>query len=405
MTYTTEEPRTPRTYSRRSVLKGTAIGAGGAVLIGTVGTGYRSEANGVWNSGEGEPYELWSTWQDLPGHKAIVGAGILAANPHNTQPWIFAIEGDTITVSSDTSRTMPHTDTDAREHLAGLGCAVENMVMAARGLGLHATVRTWPSPDVAARLTLVPGPTPTDRELALVAAISKRHTHRGPFTSDAVSSDGLARLGNSDAGVAAALGASVHWVTDPAAVAALGELYVDATQAIIDDEDMSVEGFAWFRSTRSSIEKHRDGLTLGCQGLSSFMLAAAKILPASPRTDGDAFWLKSTRDTHTATAAAYGVIAVSDTDDAAARIDGGRLLERLHVAATADGLAVHHMNQVSERIVRDAALGASSSFAKHWESIVGLPASRSLVAFRIGHPDGTARRSPRRAVEAVLTAA
>lgn len=405
MTITTEPSHSPHTYSRRTVLKGAAIGAGGVALVGAGGVGIRSEENGVWNSGKGEPYELWDTWQDLPGRSAIVGAGVLAANPHNTQPWTFRIEGDTITVAPDDTRTMPNTDTDSREHLAGLGCAVQNMVMAARGQGLDSGVQRWPSPDVAARLTLTRGAAPTEREQALVAAISGRHTYRGAFTDEAVTTEDLALLDDFRADDASAFGASVRWVTDPVALASLGALYVDATQAIIDDEEMSVEGFGWFRSTRSSVERHRDGLTLDCQGLSSFMLAASKILPAMSRKDGDAYWLKTTRDVHTATAAAYGVIAVSDTSDASARIDGGRLLEHIHVAATADGLALQHMNQVSERIARDAALGAPDNFTARWEAIVGLPASSSLVAFRIGHPGAAARRSPRRALGAVLVGA
>lgn len=406
----TERSHTPHTYSRRTVLKGAAIGAGGVAIAGAGGAGIRGGVNGVWNAGKGEPYELWDTWQTQPGHAAIVAAGVLAANPHNTQPWIFSIDGDTIAISPDDSRAMPATDTDSREHLAGLGCAVQNMAVAARGMSLDATVQTWPAPTVAASIALTPGAAPTDRELALIAAISERHTHRGPFSSKGLSADELARLDDADTRGASGPGAltdaaSVRWVTDPAAVASLGELYIDATRAIIDDEQMSVEGFSWFRSTRSSIERHRDGLTLDCQGLSTFMLAAAKILPATSRTKGDAFWLKSTRDVHTATAAAYGVIEVSDASDPAARVNGGRLLENIHVAATADGLALQHMNQVSERITRDTALRTNDVFSKRWESLVGLPMSRSLVAFRIGHPDGTARRSPRRRLDSVLSGA
>ena len=391
-----EQPA-PRTYSRRSVLKGTAVGGGAVALASVAGIGYRSEDNGVWNSGSGKPYELWDGWQEVPGHGAIVAAGILAANPHNTQPWTFTVDGDTIDVAPDDSRSMPRTDADAREHIAGLGCAAENMVIAARGRGLDSAIDLWPAPDVAVRITLAPGPTATERETALADAIARRHTNRGPYSPTTVSSDDLARLTDADAGAA-----SVRWVTDPIAVAQLGSLYVDATQAIIDDEESSIEGFSWFRSTRADIEKYRDGLTLDAQGLDSLTLAAAKILPATSRTSGDKFWLKSTREVHTATAAAYGIITVPHVQDATDRINGGRLLEHVHVAATADGLALHHMNQVTERIARDAALGDPDAFGARWEAAVGVPAQSTLVSFRIGHPHRAPRRSPRRAVESVL---
>ena len=60
---------------------------------------------------------------------------------------------------------------------------------------------------------------------------------------------------------------------------------------------------------------------------------------------------------HTATAAAYGVILVDDVADRAAQVAGGRLLARMHLSATANGLGFHHMNQITERIERDRALG------------------------------------------------
>ena len=103
----------------------------------------------------------------------------------------------------------------------------------------------------------------------------------------------------------------------------LGALYVDATEAIVGDREQSVEAFSWFRNDRSDIDRHRDGLTLDGQGLGGLTLVAAKLLPAQSRTDGDAFWVKATRETHTATAAAYGVIVVDDVLDRTAQVTGG----------------------------------------------------------------------------------
>ena len=46
-----------------------------------------------------------------------------------------------------------------------------------------------------------------------------------------------------------------------------------------------------------------------------------------------------TRDVHTKTAAAYGVITVADPHDPAIQLIGGRLLQRIHLGATHRGLA------------------------------------------------------------------
>lgn len=388
-----------RGVSRRRVLKAIGIGGGAVVIAGAAGVGIRGETNGVWNQGEGAPYELWSTWQKAPGLNSVVAAGALAANPHNTQPWAFVVDQETIDVFADPDRIMPTGDPDGRERIAGFGCAIENMALAARTRGLDTRVIPWPDadPDHIARLELRPGTAVTAKERTLAEAISARHSNRGPYTSEAVDENVLSALMQDAPG-----GAEVLWITDPSRLADLGKLYVEATQAIVDDKQMSVEAFSWFHSDRPDVDRYRDGLTLDCQGLDGFTLFMAKILPAQSRTSGDEFWVKSTRKVHTATARAYGIIRVSDTADPEDRLAGGGLLEHLHLAATAAGLGMHHMNQITERIARDAGQGNSDRFGTRWSKLIGVPAAEGLLSFRIGHPERKPSPSPRRALDAVL---
>ncbi len=113
--------------------------------------------------------------------------------------------------------------------------------------------------------------------------------------------------------------------------------------------------------------------------------------------------MKSTRDVHTATAAADFVITDGNGADQAAQVTGGRLLARMHLAATALGLGFYHMNQITERIDRDHALGNPDAFAGRWSQLLGRPASTGLVSFRIGHPEREAGLSPRRSLTDVVT--
>lgn len=387
-----------RRVSRRSVLKAIGIGGGAVALAGATGVGIRGALNGVWSGGSGEPYELWWSWQDAPGLTALVAAGVLAANPHNLQAWRFAIDQDEIDLHADPDRIMPIGDADGRERMAGYGCAIQNMVLAARDRGLDADVDLRPDgPDRIARLRLTPGPGASERERQLAAVIAGRHSNRGPYADGPVPPDALAALGAGAPG-----GAEVHWVTETARRAELAALYVEATQAIVDDDETSMEAYSWFRSERADIDRHRDGLTLDCQGLDGLTLFAATILPPQSRTEGDAFWVNATRDVHTATA--YGIIRVPDAADPAARIAGGRLLQHVHLAATADGLALQHMNQVTERIARDTATASPDLFTERWAEAIGIPTAEALVAFRIGHPERDAEPSPRRGLADVLLA-
>lgn len=388
-----------RRLSRRRMLKSAGIGAAAVLLGSAAATGVRAQTNGVWVREHGDAYALWRDWQAAPGLEKLVAAGSLAANPHNIQPWSFAIGANSIEVYSDPARAMPVSDSSGRERIAGCGCAIENLVVAARSEDLDAAVTAWPDtdPEHIAHIDLAPGGPATAREQELASAIAGRHTNRGPFSRRPVTSDVLESLAAD-----APAGAELAWVTDPGRISALGDLYVAATRSITEDEQMSTEAFSWFRNDLADVERHRDGLTLNCQGLDGFTLAMAKILPAQSRRSGDAFWLRTTRDTHTATASAYGIVRVSDVEDAHDRLAGGRLLEHVHLAATAAGLAVQHMNQVGERITREAALRATDRFGAGWADATGIAPGQSLLGFRIGYPGRVAGPSPRRPVSDVL---
>ncbi|MFD3581257.1 Acg family FMN-binding oxidoreductase [Streptomyces sp. NPDC058683] len=384
--------------SRRSAMKLVGLGLGTIAAAGVGVGGVRAATNGAFSAGSGDPYGLWHDWTTLSGIDRVVAAGVLACNPHNTQAWRIAVNGDTIHVYSDARRRMPLNDASAREHFAGLGCAVENMVIAAGPAGFTAHVTLFPdgiASDHVARIALRDGGTGQDRDLA--AAIPHRHTNRGPYKSTPVDLGGFTEQSSRIDG------ASVLWITDKAAREQLGRLYVEATEAITADTAQSTEAFSWFRSARSTIDRHRDGLTLDGQGLGGLTLFAAKLLPAQSRKDGDAFWVKATREVHTATAAAYGVITVDDVTNRMAQVSGGRLLARMHLTATSLGLGLHHMNQITERIDRDRAAGSLDVFSARWAAVLGRPAPTGLLSFRIGHPERTPGLSPRRSLKDVLT--
>jgi hypothetical protein len=94
---------------------------------------------------EGDAYAPWGLWNDLSlqgAPLALVAAAVLAANPHDTQPWLFRISDDAIEVLADLSRNLGAMDAFVREMHLGLGCAIENMLVAAGPNGYDAEVAT-----------------------------------------------------------------------------------------------------------------------------------------------------------------------------------------------------------------------------------------------------------------------
>ncbi len=68
----------------------------------------------------------------------------LAANSHNTQPWKFGLSPGAISIRPDLSRRTPVLDPDEHHLWVSLGCATENLVLAAAALGKHADVAFGP---------------------------------------------------------------------------------------------------------------------------------------------------------------------------------------------------------------------------------------------------------------------
>jgi nitroreductase len=380
---------------RRGLLRSAGLGAATLLVMGDGLIAYRAYDQGVLSEGRGPAFRAVKDWKTYKGPVSAVAAAVLAASAHNTQPWVFAVSATRIDVFADPQRTTGANDALDREFHVSLGCALENLLLGAHANGYATDVALDPGgeADLVATVTLRPAPPLTTE---LYDAIGSRRSNRSEYNSDPLPTGTIESMaGLVDESVSPA---RLMFLDQEPGRGEFGELLVEATRAHVADEQQSLASFAWWRSSWDEVQRHKDGLNIDGVGLSPVVRTLGKLLPATSRTSADSTFVDLTVN-QARSAAAFGVITVDDSAVLGQQLAGGRLLQRLHLWATAHGLGFQHMNQITERIDRDRQQAATGVFDARLADLVG---GTALTAFRIGYPTLPSRPSPRRPAEEVL---
>jgi hypothetical protein len=205
-----------------------------------------------------------STWRhtgaqelnDAAKLQELVRYATLAANSHNTQPWRFALAPDTITLRPDPSRRTPAVDPDDHHLWVSLGCAAENLLLAARAFGLQGDLRVE---NAAVRIALTPAQAQRD---ALFEAIPKRQCTRSAYDGKPLAADQLNAL------KAACVLPNVNtvWLTETARMQELAGFVTRGVQAQMADPAFVAELKQWLRFNPNDAAAKRDGLYSGASG-------------------------------------------------------------------------------------------------------------------------------------------
>lgn len=379
-------------------------------MVAAGGLAWRAYDQGVVSRGMGPGYEPWTDWRSdtAAGPLAVVRAGILAASPHNTQPWLFRASAQRVELYADTARNLGAFDPYLREMHIGLGCALENMTRAARVIGYDVAVSLRPGPltapsadatrpELVATLDLAAA---RPRPDALVDAIPRRRTDRGayeigrPVPAEMLQAMWAAFQDDADV--------RLFLFSAPGERKQVGDLIIEATEAIVADPAMVAASDRWFRHRWVDVHRKRDGLTLDAAALGPFLTAIAKILPPASGETSHRYWLDATRDVQVPTSALFGLIAVRDPYDRPQALRAGQRWQRLHLMGTARGLAMQPINQPVEMVDRERELDRPPRAAAALAALTGDATWKPTFAFRAGVPTRRPAPSPRRPVEAVV---
>ena len=314
------------TLSRRKIL--TLIGGGTVVAATGASAGFLMTRT---------PHRALAPWAaagayDDPRLNALSFA-LLAPNPHNLQPWQVGLEGDdVVVVHNDPNKRLPHTDPYDRQITIGMGCFLEQMVLAAGASGYAVDLQLFPEgeagPVALARFSQ--GGTPD----LLAEHILNRRSCKEPFRDTPVPNAMANEL---------ELYADVY--TDDATVDALKKLTWDAWMVEATTHRTMMESVDLMRYGKAEIEASPDGIDLGGPMLEALMFAG--LLTREQQADPESTSFKQGvaiyQEMLSATPA-Y-VALTSKTNSRAEQITAGRQWLRLNLKTTAMGLALHPVSQ------------------------------------------------------------
>jgi nitroreductase len=300
---------------------------------------------------------------------------ILAPSVKNSQPWAFSVQGNRVHLIADLGRGQPIADPNRRELYISLGCALENLLVAAEHFGFRHGVSYFPEPshqELVATVLFAPGGVPSHaRAGATLAAILRRHNDNSVFRSVPVPEQLRLRL------LACCVESELrlHLTDDDLFRRWIDALTLEADRVEFADAAFRKELGYWIGQ--------------GVFGESPIVarferMAVSRLDLGEPVARQDHAIVES--------AALLGLVCATG-DSHLMHVRSGQLFERLWLTATAMGVSVHPMSQTMRRPELRSAVA----------ELLPSPGWTPQHLFRVGFSSREdSRRTPRRPLEDVV---
>jgi hypothetical protein len=325
------------------------------------------------------------TWHHYDLHKdardyvTLVQYATLAASSHNTQPWKFRIQSNRVVILPDLSRRCPAVDPDDHHLYASLGCAAENLLLAAQAAGLQG----HSSYDTSASSVHVAFEQGAPVRSALFEAIPLRQSCRAEYDGSSLTAEQLRLLEAAGTGN----GVSIMFLDDSKQKEQVAEYVAAGNTAQFADPAWSAELKSWIRFNARDAIRLGDGLygpVMGNPDVPAWVGRLFMRLAFSAKQ-------QNRKDIRHIRNASVIAVLFSEVDDKPHWIEAGRCYERLALQAAALGLRAAFINQPVE----------VSALRPQFASFLGIGNRRPDLVVRIGRgPDMP--RSLRRPVSEVI---
>jgi|SRR3989339_349459 len=317
--------------------------------------------------------------------KEIIRLATLAPSGHNTQPWYFSVNKNVITILPDYSRSLPVVDPDDHALFISLGCALENLVIAAEQYGYRPDIKYSLEKEKSEKIEIELKKNDDFRDNELFKAIPQRQATRQRFNGKPIPEKDLQTLNTASSQE----GVIFKIFTEETEIEPLIEFVKEGNRIQFNNKQFVDELVSWIRFSKSDAERLRDGLRSAVIGAPSIPQWMGKVIMKFSSPENEAKKCEKSMKSSSGL-----MLFIAMNDDRLSWINLGRSFERVVLRATLLNIKHAHLNMPCEEI------SVRQKLQKH----LGLSNEQPLLLLRIGYADSMPK-SFRRPVEDVLKTA
>lgn len=374
--------------NRRNFMRLVVIGAGtsavGLYAVGQMGqVNYADPAYLYWNKNSKGSLNL---------ENYLVLCASLAPSAHNTQPWKFLVEKDEVSLFADTQRNLGSADPDKKMLLVSVGCALENLSVAASHLGKNIDIsissdEEFNKTGLCAKINIIDSDKAAPNPL--FESIFKRQTTRAPYVKIPNSNE----FTNSIAAHGEFESLKLHWFESDSDLQKIGAIHSEAVRSFVGNDQAYRDSLKWWRYSRPEILEKRDGISIFTSAAPSLIkqyfqyAVEEKDMVSDFGKNGEIDLMDKLFNA----TPLWGVITSSQKSNQA-RINSGQLLERVYLEATRQDYRVMPIAYVPQQL----------DHADKFKKAFNIPDSDELLAiFRVGQAE-LCEKSVRRPLNEII---
>lgn len=266
----------------------------------------------------------------------LVSQAVKAPSGHNTQPWLFKLLPEAIEIHPNFEKSLPVVDPDNRELFVSLGCATENLCIAASQKGYETAVSVSKKGIIIVSLAkkeTIPNP--------LFEQITFQQTNRSVYSGKIPQKD-IETLQNlpSEAGIK-----YYFYENGSAEFDTISKFVFRGNSLQMQNEAFKNELKSWMRYNKTHQDRTQDGLSyavFGAPNVPRFIAKSIISLAINEKTQNKADGKKIASSSHL-------VLFTCEGNTIQEWVNLGRVLQRFLLKTTELGIAHAYLNQPNEQ--------------------------------------------------------